>query len=252
MTTLFSEPLSKQQSLATRMFGAALAKDKLAKAYMLIGQASEDKWQLVVELTAFLNCESVAQGAEMSCLISAKDLASSKRCINCRWLEARTHPQALMQLTGVSNKSGKIAVEEARSFANEVSKTSPYYRVMIIEDAQQEILHRPAANALLKTIEEPRSKVLMIFFARVANDVLATIMSRCQLINMASSEYAQCLSLTSTDSLNKFISDKHFDSGHFQRADFALEKLARQDSSITDAVNLAETIQFLIKEGVES
>jgi len=111
-------------------------------------------------------------------------LQHRKLCQNCAWIVSNQHPQAFVQLAGEETKSGKIAVEKARLLASELSKTSDYFRVVVIPDASEGILHRPAANALLKTIEEPPVNTVFILFADHVDDVLPTIVSRCQVLNL--------------------------------------------------------------------
>jgi DNA polymerase III delta prime subunit len=249
MSQIFSEQLSLDQPLAARIFQKSIDTNKLARAYLLVGQAIEDKWRLIFELTAYLNCEQIKLGANQSCLNRKSNLAVDKWCTNCRWIESDSHPQALMRLTG-NNKSGKIAVEEARIFAEEVGKSSSYFRIMVIEEANQEILHRPAANTLLKTIEEPRSNVLMIFFTQVASDVLPTITSRCQTINMTSKQYEQCWSITSKNNFEKsFLA--HPNSEQFKNLNPVLKKFTSQESAFSDAIKFVESIQSALKNDTE-
>lgn len=249
MSQFFSKQLNLNQPLATKIFQKSINENKLAKAYLLLGQAEDDKLLLVKELTAYLNCMQKSSQQKGSCLIEKNGLPINTWCINCRWIHEDKHPQALMRLSGAGSKSGKIAVEDARAFANEVSKTSSYYRVMVIEDASQEILHRPAANTLLKTIEEPRSNVLMIFFAQVISDVLPTITSRCQMINLASNQYNKCFSLTAKSQFENLISANPNKSS-LEKCLPSLEKLTSQDSTFADAINTIENIQALLKEDV--
>ncbi len=249
MPTLFSKQLTKQQPLATRIFQSAISANKLAKAYMLVGHTNEAKWQLVLQLAAYLNCQKVDTNNDRACLINESS-SMEAWCTNCRWLQEDKHPQALMRLSSTS-KSGKIAVEQARHFADEVSKTSPYFRVMIIEESNQEILHRPAANALLKTIEEPRSKVLMIFFAQATNDVLPTIKSRCQAINMTGSQHDKCLSLSSPNTIEQSLITEQPGNNSLTSISTPLEKFASLNSTLLDAIALGEAIQLLLKEGVD-
>ena len=104
----------------------------------------------------------------------------------------RATPAGIIDIErGLESKSGKISVEQARDLIDEISKTSAYKRIIVVEDAGQEALHRPAANALLRTIEEPRSDVVLIFFAQALSEVLATVTSRCQIIHMSNNMYKQ-------------------------------------------------------------
>ena len=103
-------------------------------------------------------------------------------CQNCRWLFQDEHPKAWFVLSAEAGKSGKIPVEAARNLSEELARTSSYVRVVIVEEANEAAFHRPAANALLKTIEEPKSPSLFLLFSQTSDDVLTTIVSRCQVV----------------------------------------------------------------------
>jgi len=182
--------------VAARLLTNAIAGDRMAHALLLTGRATDDKWLIARQLAAFLNCSSESRLEKGSCLLpyiqvdapgesdeggpDVKTFAAA--CQNCRWLYRDEHPKAWSVLSKDAGKSGKIPVESARNLSEELARTSQYLRVVIIDDASDSAFHRPAANALLKTIEEPRSGCLFVLFGQCEEDVLQTIVSRCQLI----------------------------------------------------------------------
>src|ERR1700683_1184212 len=104
---LFSQSLSLNQPLATRMFSAAVKHNKLASAYLLAGLAKEEKWQIASQVAAYFNCDKVNTGAPSACALgqdSGKD--SQHWCTNCRWIRLDIHPQAFLKLSGQESKSG--------------------------------------------------------------------------------------------------------------------------------------------------
>ncbi len=82
------------------------------------------------------------------------------------------------------NEEGKphqeIPLEASRDIVQflQVTPLEGGWRVVLIEDA--EFLSRKAANALLKSLEEPPSKTLLILCASQEQQVLPTLRSRCQ------------------------------------------------------------------------
>lgn len=189
----------QEQPLATTFLTRAVLANKLAHAYLFTGRARQDSLELGKGLAAFLNCtqrQAISAEAaslsldQLSCSVrfSSKDgqLVSDSSCQSCRWISADKHPQALIRLDGEGSKSGRVSVERARQITEELSKESQYTRVILIEDADAELFHRPAANAILKTIESPRSSVVFMLFAVRAEDVLPTVVSRCQVIPLKS------------------------------------------------------------------
>jgi len=200
MQKLFTPELTERQTVAARLLAKGVAQEKLAHALLLTGRAHEDKWLIARQLTAFLNCSKEDKLTAGACLLkwqeacveedgtAATDLSApvlsdlALACQNCRWLFQDQHPKAWIVLSADAGKSGKIPVESARLLSEELGKTSNYFRVVVVEEAKEAAFHRPAANALLKTIEEPKSPSLFLLFSQTADDVLTTIVSRCQVV----------------------------------------------------------------------
>jgi hypothetical protein len=179
--TIFSASLQSAQPLACRLFEAALSRGKVANAYLLVGRDSSTKLELARQVAAYANCEGARGSGRGSCLVTESD--KQKWCNNCKWIDERKHPQAWIEVSG-EGKSQKIPVEKIRTLTEELGKTSTFVRVVIVPDASEGSFHRPAANALLKSIEEPPPNCLFFFFADSTDDVLATIVSRCQAVPM--------------------------------------------------------------------
>lgn len=186
---IFDLQLNSRQPLATKLLEAAVRRGRLANAYLLTGRALDDKWLLARQMAAFLNCLRVFGNSReqvlleelpmrRSCLVESPEAL----CQNCDWIVQDSHPQAWFNLSG--EKAGqKVPVDKARALVGELQKTSRYFRVVIIPDATEEIFHRPAANALLKSIEQPPAgNCLFFMFATNAEAVLPTIVSRAQTI----------------------------------------------------------------------
>lgn len=174
MGRYFEPSLAAAQPLATSVLEAACQAGRLAHAYLLTGRHDADKWRLSNQLARALNCARAGDNA--ACRLD------DSACQNCRWIAAREHPQAWLVLEPEGSRSGKIAVEKSRALAGELARTSQFKRMVVIPDASEQTLHRPAANALLKTIEEPQPGTTFMLFAAHEDDVLPTIVSRCQII----------------------------------------------------------------------
>ncbi len=87
------------------------------------------------------------------------------------------------KLLGVDNKQGQIGVEEAHEIVKALSLKSYEggYKVMLIWMADK--LNSPAANKLLKLIEEPPNKTIFILITEDEDQIINTIKSRCQLLH---------------------------------------------------------------------
>ena len=161
----------------------AIEKKHLANAYLLVGDNQQAKLNLARQVAAYLNCSNTASGTDVSTASCLKqESVSDSSCQNCRWIYEGKHPQAWLELVPKEGGSTKIPVEAARRLSEEFTKTSSYRRVAVIYDASQDVFHRPSANALLKTIEEPRGNGVFFLFARSEDSVLKTIVSRSQVI----------------------------------------------------------------------
>lgn len=180
MAIVFDQALSKSQPMVTKFFSSALEQGKLAHAYLFVGGNTRDKWLTVRQIALYLNCSDPQKETVGSCGI--REINEQSRCQSCRWILEGKHPQAWFELKDPESTTIVIPVDRARQVSAELAKTSTHKRVIIVEDASQEVFHRPAANALLKTIEEPRGVLLFAFFARSVEQVLATIVSRCQVV----------------------------------------------------------------------
>jgi DNA polymerase III subunit delta' len=90
--------------------------------------------------------------------------------------------------------SRQIRIEQVRDLAQELALTSHQggYKVGILSPA--DVLNRFAANALLKTLEEPPPRTVLILVATQPSRLPATILSRCQRIRVAAPGRAEAVS----------------------------------------------------------
>jgi DNA polymerase III subunit delta' len=102
-----------------------------------------------------------------------------------RWVHARAHPDlALLErsLTDTKPKrlKAEISVENARGFIEFFSRTSSGtgWRVGLVDAADD--LNTESANALLKLVEEPPSKCLILLVCHTPGRLLRTLRSRCR------------------------------------------------------------------------
>ncbi|MCB0473249.1 MAG: DNA polymerase III subunit delta', partial [Flavobacteriaceae bacterium] len=86
---------------------------------------------------------------------------------------------------GIENKQGQIGVDEAESIVRKLSLKAfeGNYKVMIIWMADK--MNIAASNKLLKLIEEPPDKTLLILITESEDQLLQTIRSRCQMVRLS-------------------------------------------------------------------
>lgn len=85
----------------------------------------------------------------------------------------------------IQNKQGQIGVDEAQEIVKSLSLKSYEggYKVMIIWMADR--MNIATSNKLLKLLEEPPQKTVFLLIAESEDDILQTILSRCQLLNFS-------------------------------------------------------------------
>lgn len=97
-------------------------------------------------------------------------------CVDCRTSLSGAHPDVTLVRTELLS----IGVEEVRDLVRRaaMSPTLRRRQVIVVEDADR--VTERGADALLKSIEEPAPKTVWILCAPTADDVVATIRSRCR------------------------------------------------------------------------
>ena len=113
------------------------------------------------------------------CLNKKVDAACGE-CSSCQWLKSDTHPNYVYISTDDDNKkqNAKIKIEKIRDLLPFVQQTVDGWRVIVIAPA--EALNMASSNALLKTLEEPGDRTLILLLADHYLKLPATIRSRLQ------------------------------------------------------------------------
>lgn len=108
------------------------------------------------------------------------DVGGCGECVTCRTALSGAHPD----VTLVRTERLSIGVDEARELAARGSRapTVGAYQVIVVEDADR--LTIQAANALLKSFEEPPPRTVWALCAPTLEDVVVTIRSRARHVNL--------------------------------------------------------------------
>ncbi len=162
--------------IAVSFLKRSLEKGTIAHAYLFAGPAHIGKMTLAINLAQALNCSSVERpcGVCDSCLRIAAGKHADLQTIK---LEQGSE-------SGESASKTRISVEQVDQILHSVN-LPPFegkYKVFIIDGL--EFLSIAAANRLLKTLEEPIGSVVFILLTTNEAMVPATVISRCQRIEL--------------------------------------------------------------------
>ncbi len=152
-----------------KRFGQMLTEDRLPHAVMLTGSGGIGKGHLAQALAERVLCQA------------GPDQQPCGQCRSCQMFAAGSHPD-LMQVQP-EEKSQFIKIDQVRElggFLANKAHVDEGYKVVILKPAEG--MNVNAANALLKNLEEPAGRTLMILVSHQSSGVMATIRSRCQLL----------------------------------------------------------------------
>mgnify|MGYP001764965543 CR=1 FL=1 len=165
-----------QESVYNSLVGGFTA-GKLGHAQLIIGPAKLGKHDLAERLAKRLLCQA-PDGGPSAC----------GRCLSCQRFASGTHGDFRSITLEVNEKTGKlrteITVDQIRAFNDWLSLTSQLgnAQVAIIRNAHE--LNTNAANALLKTLEEPLENRYVIMVTDKPYRLPITIHSRCQRVDL--------------------------------------------------------------------
>ncbi len=171
---------------ATALFGHAGARAQLAEAYgnkppqglILTGPRGIGKATL-----AFRLAKALISGAPLS-----EGLDSDPEARDVHQIVAGTHPSLLHLTRAWDDKTkrfkSELSVDTVRRLVPFLGATAAGggWRIVIVDALDD--MNANAANALLKSLEEPPKRTLFLLIAHVAGRVMPTIRSRCQVVRM--------------------------------------------------------------------
>lgn len=154
-----------------RRWQATLAEGRLPHALLMTGVRGTGKRAFARRLAEAHLCTADDPGAR-----------PCGACRECTWLAAGSHPDLLK--LGPEEGKTELAVDPVRELAAALTLTGTSGRRAAIVDPAH-AMNRAAANAFLKTLEEPPAGVLLILVAEQPSRLPATIRSRCQVVSFA-------------------------------------------------------------------
>ncbi len=156
---------------AVRLLQSHLRTGRTRHAYLFTGPQGIGRRTLALRLAQALNC-SAPPAPAVPC----------GACRACRLIEAMQHPDLFT--VQAERVGGTLKVEQIRALQRGLS-LAPYearYKIALL--LRFEEAHPSAANALLKTLEEPPENVILLMTASDPETLLPTIASRCEVLRL--------------------------------------------------------------------
>jgi DNA polymerase-3 subunit delta' len=150
-----------------------LAHDRLRHAYLFVGPEGVGKRTLVAELARALLCADAAPPCD--------------QCRHCTLAARGAHPDLLTVAPVISGKrvrAEKIRIEPVRQLIYDLSLKPVEAGRRVARLLDFGAANPEAMNALLKTLEEPPGNVTLLLTAESTDELLPTIVSRCEVITL--------------------------------------------------------------------
>jgi DNA polymerase-3 subunit delta' len=148
---------------------AALASGRLAHGLLIHEDPGAGGLDLARWIAQVVNCRERAR-------------APCGECQQCRWIAADQHPDVTR--LSPEGDSTQILIQSVRDLSADLALTAhgDGYKVAIISPA--EAMNHFAANALLKTLEEPPARTLVLLVTSQPSRLLPTLRSRCSRLRL--------------------------------------------------------------------
>lgn len=162
------------QDRAVSRLRLAISEGRLAQAYCFFGPPGVGKRATALALAQAMNCSTRSGPAPTGAAADACGL-----CIACRKIAAGLHPDVIEVRP---EDKAVITIEQVRDVAARAALRAyeGKTKVFILDPA--DLMQEPAANAILKTLEEPAGASLFILVTAAVSALLPTILSRCQAV----------------------------------------------------------------------
>lgn len=156
---------------AVELLKGHIVNERVRHAYLITGPQGVGKRTLALRTIQGLNCpQPVSPGN------------ACRQCLTCQRIERMQHPD--LSIVQAEEVGGTLKVDQIRELLRGIS-LAPYEAPLKVALLLRFDEANPnAANALLKTLEEPPPKVKIFVTAQDAESLLPTIVSRCELIHL--------------------------------------------------------------------
>jgi len=165
-----------EQTQGVQLLQRSLARGRLGHAYLFTGYQLDELELVARTLAKTLNCLNPIKTGP-----NATDCCD--QCVNCRKIDADSHSD--VHWARPESKSRVITIDQMRDLMGQVQlkPSEAGYKIAVITAADR--LNVQAANAFLKTLEEPPTKTVLVLLSTEPSRILETILSRCLRLNFS-------------------------------------------------------------------
>jgi len=235
-----------EQRQGVELLRRSLERGRLAHAYLFTGHQLEELEALARTLAKTLNCRPGGEGESLFATPAKTSVStdSCDACANCRKVGHDQHPD--VHWVRPESKSRVIKVEQMRELLQEINlkPNEAEYKVAILVGADR--LNAQAANAFLKTLEEPPAKSVLILLSTEPQRLLETILSRCLRLNF-SGDGPRPLAPAELEWLKQFsemaAADQKSLLGRYRLLDVLLQKLGALKAGIEESLTARSQLQ---------
>lgn len=156
---------------AVDLLSQQIAGGSIRHAYLFTGPRGVGRQKLALRLAQALNCTNPPELGQ-PCFT----------CSTCTRIERIQHPDLIV--VQAEEESKVLKVEQVREVQHNLA-LSPYeakYKIALFLNFQE--AHASVPNAMLKTLEEPPARVILVLTADDPDNLLPTITSRCEVLRL--------------------------------------------------------------------
>ena len=189
--------LIRTQRVAFQTLANGFKNNRISHAYLISGSIESSLKEMALYLAKSLVCLDL-------------DPLACEECVNCERIENNIYPDFIM-IDGSKESIKKHQIEELQETFSKVSLEVNGKKIYIIHLIEKATIG--AMNSLLKFLEEPVDDVVAIITTQNISKVLATIISRCQLIRLkdySSLDLENYLVSEGYDAEDAYLSSKMF------------------------------------------
>ena len=226
-----------KQEQGVGLLQRSLERNRLGHCYLFTGQQLDELEVLARTLAKTLNCRNPIRAG-------GAPIDSCDNCPSCANIDQATHPD--VHWVRPESKTRIIMIEQVREVMREIQlkPAEAAYKVAVVVAADR--LRAEAANAFLKTLEEPPANSLLILLTTDPQRLIETILSRCLRLNFGGG-HLPSLGSPALNWLTQFIelaaSEQKSLLGRYRLMDVLLQQLSKLKDNLEAALRARSPLE---------